>query len=76
MVGVAGLEPATSWSQTMRASQLRYTPKTNFQLSIPAFAACLRRSEAPASRRQEAATRPSSEVEALFLRRTGRQVKF
>ena len=27
MVGVAGFEPATSWSQTKRASQLRYTPK-------------------------------------------------
>ena len=26
MVGVAGFEPATSWSQTMRANQLRYTP--------------------------------------------------
>lgn len=26
MVGVAGLEPATSRSQTVRASQLRYTP--------------------------------------------------
>ena len=26
MVGVAGLEPATSWSQTKRASQLRHTP--------------------------------------------------
>jgi hypothetical protein len=23
---VAGFEPATSWSQTMRANQLRYTP--------------------------------------------------
>ena len=26
VVGVRGLEPPTSWSQTMRASQLRYTP--------------------------------------------------
>ncbi len=26
VVGVPGLEPGTSWSQTMRASQLRYTP--------------------------------------------------
>ena len=26
MVGVAGLEPAASWSQTRRASQLRQTP--------------------------------------------------
>jgi hypothetical protein len=26
VVGVAGLEPATSWSRTMRASHLRYTP--------------------------------------------------
>ncbi len=26
MVGVPGLEPGTSWSQTMRASQLRHTP--------------------------------------------------
>ncbi len=27
MVGVTGLEPVTSRSQTVRASQLRYTPK-------------------------------------------------
>ena len=27
LVGVPGLEPGTSWSQTMRASRLRYTPK-------------------------------------------------
>ncbi len=27
MVGVPGLEPGTSWSQTMRASQLRHTPQ-------------------------------------------------
>src|SRR5260370_39951068 len=26
LVGVAGFEPATSWSQTMRADRLRYTP--------------------------------------------------
>ena len=26
LVGVRGLEPPTSWSQTRRASQLRYTP--------------------------------------------------
>lgn len=26
MVGVKGLEPSTSWSQTRRASQLRHTP--------------------------------------------------
>jgi hypothetical protein len=26
VVGVPGLEPGTSWSQTMRASQLRHTP--------------------------------------------------
>ena len=26
MVGVRGLEPPTSWSQTRRANQLRYTP--------------------------------------------------
>lgn len=30
MVGVARLELATSWSQTTRASQLRYTPPTLF----------------------------------------------
>gem|GEM_PF-5946229 len=27
VVGVPGLEPGTSWSQTMRASQLRHTPQ-------------------------------------------------
>gem|GEM_PF-3618573 len=27
MVGVVGLEPTTSCSQSMRDSQLRYTPK-------------------------------------------------
>ena len=26
LVGVKGLEPSTSWSQTRRASQLRHTP--------------------------------------------------
>ena len=32
MVGVTGLEPAASWSQTKRATKLRYTPKKYFQL--------------------------------------------
>ena len=27
VVGVTGLEPAASWSRTMRATKLRYTPK-------------------------------------------------
>ena len=27
LVGVTGLEPAASWSRTMRATKLRYTPK-------------------------------------------------
>ena len=27
MVGATGLEPAASWSQTRRSSQLSYTPK-------------------------------------------------
>ena len=27
LVGVTGFEPATSWSQTRRATELRYTPK-------------------------------------------------
>ena len=37
-IGVGGLEPPTSWSQTMRASQLRYTPfpKLNY-CAIPPF---------------------------------------
>lgn len=29
MVGVEGFEPAASWSQTMRATKLRQTPKSN-----------------------------------------------
>ena len=28
LVGVAGFEPATLWSQTRCATRLRYTPKT------------------------------------------------
>ncbi len=28
MVGVAGLEPAASWSRTKHATKLRYTPTT------------------------------------------------
>ena len=28
LVGVAGLEPAASWSRTKHATKLRYTPKT------------------------------------------------
>lgn len=28
MVGVAGLEPAASWSRTMRDTKLRHTPKS------------------------------------------------
>ena len=31
MVGVPGLEPGTSWSQTMRASQLRHTPRSGLK---------------------------------------------
>lgn len=27
MVGVAGLEPAASWSRTKHATKLRYTPE-------------------------------------------------
>ena len=34
LVGVAGFEPATSWSQTMRADQLRYTPQKPYCHSI------------------------------------------
>ena len=30
MVGVAGLEPAASWSRTMRDTKLRHTPKSLF----------------------------------------------
>ncbi len=29
MVGVTGFEPATSSSRTMRATKLRYTPKSS-----------------------------------------------
>ena len=34
MVGVKGFEPSTSWSQTKRASQLRYTP-INCEKTVP-----------------------------------------
>jgi hypothetical protein len=37
MVGVTGLEPATSSSRTTRASQLRYTPITKSQIPISKF---------------------------------------
>ena len=29
MVGVAGFEPAASWTRTKRDTKLRHTPKTN-----------------------------------------------
>lgn len=35
MVGAAGLEPAASWSQTRRASQLRYAPTIQITYSLP-----------------------------------------
>ncbi len=35
MVGVIGFEPTTSWSQTRRASQLRYTPMNSALASAP-----------------------------------------
>ena len=34
MVGVKGLEPSTSASQTPRASQLRHTPSSNRALQL------------------------------------------
>lgn len=36
LVGVTGLEPATSWSQTTRATKLRHAPKPIFS-SIAVF---------------------------------------
>ena len=33
MVGVAGFEPATHWSQTSCATKLRYTPKRSLTVS-------------------------------------------
>lgn len=32
-IGVTGFEPATSWSQTTRATELRHTPKSRIILS-------------------------------------------
>ncbi len=34
MVGVAGLEPTTSWSQTKHSSQLNYTPERGLEYHI------------------------------------------
>jgi hypothetical protein len=34
VVGVRGLEPPTSWSQTRRASQLRHTPTSEPTVSF------------------------------------------
>ena len=34
MVGVAGLEPAASWSRTKRDTKLRHTPKQHYQCII------------------------------------------
>ena len=34
LVGVAGFEPTTSWSQTRRDTGLRYTPKTECKTNI------------------------------------------
>ena len=33
MVGETGFEPAASWSQTMRATNLRHSPTPNYLLS-------------------------------------------
>ena len=35
MVGLAGLEPATSRTRSVRASQLRHTPTCKAMLRIP-----------------------------------------
>ena len=35
LVGVGGLEPPASWSQTMRANRLRYTPMHDKQMAGP-----------------------------------------
>ena len=35
MVGVAGLEPAASWSRTKRDTNLRHTPKALTYYTIP-----------------------------------------
>ena len=37
MVGVAGLEPAASWSRTKRDTKLRHTPKAWTIISISAY---------------------------------------
>ena len=34
MVGVAGFEPTASWSRTMRATNLRYTPKSRMKAGL------------------------------------------
>ena len=34
MVGETGFEPATSWSQTRRATRLRYSPKESLSNAI------------------------------------------
>ncbi len=42
LVGVTGLEPAASWSRTMRATKLRYTPEVHlFYTSFSVFASVL-----------------------------------
>ena len=37
MVGVGGLEPPTSWSQTKRANRLRYTPVQGYRMPTVLF---------------------------------------
>ena len=37
MVGVAGLEPAASWSRTKHATKLRYTPFSVQQINYIFF---------------------------------------
>ena len=38
-VGMAGFEPATSWSQTRRDTGLRYTPKRSAKVTFKIIAA-------------------------------------
>ena len=37
MVGETGIEPATSWSRTKRATKLRYSPTRSILLIIQIF---------------------------------------
>ncbi len=70
MVGAAGLEPATSWSQTMRSDQLSYAPTAESNIPTatgPVNETRCRRLAACGDRGSRAACRSAISINAALL---------